>query len=86
MVDLSGVQITQFAATPYVFADGVTLPPGEYIVIARNPTALVSIHGEQFNLAPDGFANRNRDSFFCRTIFSHLRPPIVMSGYRSNLK
>jgi hypothetical protein len=58
-VDLSGVQITQFAATAYVFADGVLLAPGEYIVVARNPAALVSIHGDNFRMAPDGYANRN---------------------------
>ncbi|MEM9656942.1 MAG: CotH kinase family protein, partial [Planctomycetota bacterium] len=58
-VDLSGVQITQFAANPYVFANGLELAPNEYLVVARSPAAFRSVYGDEVNLAPDGYANRN---------------------------
>lgn len=58
-VDLSGVQVTDFSNTPYVFADGLTLAPNEYVVVARNPSVFESIYGTAVNLAPGGYADAN---------------------------
>ncbi|TWT30469.1 CotH protein [Posidoniimonas corsicana] len=58
-VDLSGMQIADFASTPYVFADGLTLAPGEYIVVARNTEVFQQVYGEEIYLAPTGYADSN---------------------------
>lgn len=58
-IDLSGVQIADFASTPYVFPGGLSLEPGEYIVVARTPNVFTSIYGSEVNLSPTGYANRN---------------------------
>ncbi|WP_197527771.1 lamin tail domain-containing protein [Posidoniimonas polymericola] len=58
-VDLSGVQIADFASTPYVFADGQTLAPGEYIVVARTPSVFTAVYGAGVNLAVGGYATAN---------------------------
>jgi hypothetical protein len=58
-VDLSGVQITQFSNTPYVFANGLSLASGARIVVAKNPTAFQSVYGTSVNLAPDGYGTQN---------------------------
>ena len=58
-VSLDGVQITQFADTPYVFADGLTLAPGERIVVARNPSVIQSLYGAGINVAAAGYAEDN---------------------------
>ena len=58
-IDLSGVQITEFAETPYVFANGLSLQPGQYIVVARTPAVFTSIYGAGINLAPGGYGPAN---------------------------
>jgi hypothetical protein len=58
-VSLNGVQITEFATTPYVFADGQTLAPGERLVVARNPAAFQSVYGSGIRIAPDGYGTAN---------------------------
>jgi hypothetical protein len=58
-VDLSGVQITQFSNTPYVFANGLSLAPGARIVVAKNPTAFQSVYGTSVTIAPDGYGTQN---------------------------
>jgi hypothetical protein len=58
-VDLSGMQITQFASSPYVFANGLTLAIGERIVVARNPEVFQSVYGTSINLAPTGYGTAN---------------------------
>jgi hypothetical protein len=58
-VDLSGMQITQFSSTPYVFADGLTLGVGQRIVVARNPEVFQSVYGTSINLAPTGYGTSN---------------------------
>lgn len=57
--DLSGVQIADFAVTPYAFDDGSSLEPGEYLVVARNPAIFTSIYGTDINLASTGYNNKN---------------------------
>jgi hypothetical protein len=54
-VDLSGVQLTTFASTPYVFANGLTLNPGQRIVVARNPAVFQSVFGPDVYLALNGY-------------------------------
>lgn len=58
-VDLSGMQITEFASNPYVFAEGLTLAPGERIVVARTPAVFEAAYGSEIYLAPTGYANAN---------------------------
>lgn len=58
-VDLSGVQLTTFATNPYVFANGLSLAPGQRIVVAKNPTAFRAVYGTSVNLAPDGYGDSN---------------------------
>jgi hypothetical protein len=57
--NLSGVQITDFANPPYVFADGLSLAPGQYIVVTRTPAVFTSIYGDGINLAPGGYGEDN---------------------------
>jgi hypothetical protein len=54
-VSLDGVQVTQFASTPYSFPNGLTLGAGQRIVIAKNPAVFQSVYGTGVNLAPGGF-------------------------------
>jgi hypothetical protein len=58
-VSLNGVAIGGFANDPYVFDDGLILGPGERIEVARNPTVFQSIYGNDVNLAPTGYSDRN---------------------------
>lgn len=58
-IDLSGVQIADFANVPYVFDNGQTLAAGEYLVIARTPLIFTSIYGNSINLAPSGYSDSN---------------------------
>jgi hypothetical protein len=58
-VDMSGVQIADFATTPYVFASGTSLAPGERIVVARNPGVLEQVYGTGFNLVAAGYGTAN---------------------------
>jgi hypothetical protein len=57
-VNLAGVQITQFTATPYQFGD-IDLAAGERIVVARSPSVFQSVYGNSINLAPAGYADAN---------------------------
>lgn len=58
-VSLDGVQITQFANDPYQFPAGVTLAPGQRIVVARNPATLLATYGAGINVSPTGYAEAN---------------------------
>ncbi|MAT72712.1 MAG: hypothetical protein CMJ58_24800 [Planctomycetaceae bacterium] len=58
-VDLSGIQITQFTGTPYVFESGLSLAPGERIVVARSPAVFQVVYGTGPRIAPTGFGPAN---------------------------
>ncbi|MCO6043682.1 lamin tail domain-containing protein [Aeoliella sp. ICT_H6.2] len=58
-VDLSGLQITQFASEPYVIAEGVTLEAGEYLIVARNAPVFNSVYTADINVLSEGYAGRN---------------------------
>ncbi|MCA9237297.1 MAG: lamin tail domain-containing protein [Planctomycetales bacterium] len=58
-VDLTGIQLTQFAAEPYVFDAGLSLGPGERIVVARSPQVFQSVYGTEVRLAPTGYGTAN---------------------------
>ncbi|MCO6046872.1 lamin tail domain-containing protein [Aeoliella sp. ICT_H6.2] len=58
-VDLSGVQIADFASEAYVFASGQTLAPGDYIIVARDVATFESVYGTDLNVALGGFGDRN---------------------------
>ncbi|MCO6044381.1 lamin tail domain-containing protein [Aeoliella sp. ICT_H6.2] len=58
-VNLAGIKLADFASNPYVFADGMSLAPGEYLVIARNTSVFESIYGTGINLAPIGYGDAN---------------------------
>jgi hypothetical protein len=58
-VDLSGMQVTQFASTPYVFANGTNLAPGGRIVVARNPEVFQSVYGTAIHVAATGYGTAN---------------------------
>jgi hypothetical protein len=57
-VDLTGLQITGFDATPYTFGS-IVLAAGERIVVARDVAVFQSVYGTAINVAPTGFAPRN---------------------------
>ncbi|MCA9260593.1 MAG: lamin tail domain-containing protein, partial [Planctomycetales bacterium] len=58
-VDLSGFQLVDFASTAYVIANGTTLDPGEYLVIARDPMVFETVYGSGINVLPTGYATAN---------------------------
>jgi hypothetical protein len=58
-ISLNGVRITQFADDGYTFANGLTLSPGERIVVAKNPTTFVGAYGPGVFVAPDGYGTQN---------------------------
>jgi hypothetical protein len=58
-VDLAGVQITQFASTPYTFANGLTLAAGARIVVPRNPTVFQQVYGTGVPIAGGGYGTAN---------------------------
>jgi hypothetical protein len=58
-VSLDNVQITSFSNTPYVFTSGLTLNPGQRIIVAKNPTVFQQIYGNSINLAPGGYGTQN---------------------------
>ena len=58
-VSLNGVQITEFATTPYIFSSGQNLAPGERIIVARNPVAFQSVYGSGIRIAPGGYGTAN---------------------------
>jgi hypothetical protein len=59
IVDMSGIQIADFASTPYVFVNGTVLAPGARIVVGRNPGVLQAIYGTGFELATTGYGTAN---------------------------
>jgi hypothetical protein len=59
IVSLDGVQITQFANEPYQFPAGLTLAPGERIIVARNPATFLATYGSGINVSPTGYAEAN---------------------------
>lgn len=58
-VGLDGIQIADFAQTPYVFSGGQTLEAGKRIVVPRDIGAFQSIYGMQITLADEGYGGRN---------------------------
>ena len=58
-IDLTGVQIADFASTPYEFPNGQVIEPGQYLIVARNPNVFRSIYGDNILISPTGYANRN---------------------------
>ena len=59
-ISLDGVQIADFAGTPYVFESGQSLAAGARIVVARNPDYFTSHYGAGINLATGaGYADAN---------------------------
>jgi hypothetical protein len=58
-VSLDGAQIGGFAVEPYTFTGGLSLAPGERIVVARNPAVFQQVYGGGVNLAPTGYGDRN---------------------------
>jgi hypothetical protein len=57
-INLAGVEIRQFAETPYTFASRF-LGPGERIVVARNPQVFQTVYGTEVNLASTGYGPAN---------------------------
>src|SRR4029079_17107323 len=57
-VSLAGVQITQFATTPYTFGN-INLAAGQRIIVARTPAVFQSVYGSGLNVAPLGYATAN---------------------------
>ncbi|MCA9213723.1 MAG: lamin tail domain-containing protein, partial [Planctomycetales bacterium] len=43
-LDLTGVTVSEGPRTPFVLADGTTLAPGAFLVIASDPSALLATH------------------------------------------
>lgn len=58
-VNPAGVQIATFASTPYTFGAGLTLAPGQRIVVPKNPTAFQSVYGSGVYIAPGGYGSAN---------------------------
>lgn len=58
-VDFSGIQLTTFASTPYIFANGLSLAAGQRIVVAKNPAQFQAVYGLGVNLAPGGYGTAN---------------------------
>ncbi len=58
-VSLAGVQLTQFKSEPYVFGSGVSLGPGERIVVAHSPEVFQAVYGTGINLAMEGYGPAN---------------------------
>ncbi|MCA9237349.1 MAG: lamin tail domain-containing protein [Planctomycetales bacterium] len=56
-VSLDGVQIAQFASTPYSFPAGIELAAGARIVVAKDPVAFAAVYGAGVNLAPQGYGS-----------------------------
>jgi hypothetical protein len=57
-INLAGVQLAQFAETPYTFTSRF-LAQGERIVVARNRDAFQTVYGTEVNLASTGFGGAN---------------------------
>lgn len=58
-VDLGGVQLTQFATTPYTFATGQILPAGQRIVVPRNPAIFQQVYGTSIFSTTIGYGTAN---------------------------
>jgi len=58
-ISLNGVQIAGFANEPYAFGSGLSLDPGERIVVARNPAVFQSVYGTGISLASTGYSDRS---------------------------
>lgn len=58
-VSLDGVQITQFASTPYKFPSGITLVAGERMVVTKDPATFAAVYGSGINVAPGGYGTAN---------------------------
>jgi hypothetical protein len=70
-VSLNGVEIAGFASNPYVFDDGLTLMPGERIVVARSPAVFQLVYGTEINLALSGYFDSN---------LSNGGEPVILRG------
>lgn len=57
-INLAGVQITQFTATPYIFGD-IELAAGQRIVVARTPSVFQTVYEASINLASVGYGTAN---------------------------
>ena len=57
-ISLNGVQITEFDAVPYTFANGISLAAGARIVVPRTLSAFNFAYGSGFNVAAE-FYDRN---------------------------
>lgn len=53
-VSLAGLQLTQFATSPYTFGN-INLAAGERIVVARTQAVFQSVYGTSINLASTGY-------------------------------
>jgi hypothetical protein len=58
-ISLNGVQIADFAATPYEFPSGLLLAAGERIIVARTPATFQFAYGNGYNVSPTGYAAAN---------------------------
>jgi hypothetical protein len=58
-VNLAGVQLAGFANTPYEFAAGLSLAPGQRIVVPKNPMAFQAVYGTSVNIAAGGYGEQN---------------------------
>jgi hypothetical protein len=58
-VSLDGVRITQFSNDGYDFAPGLTLSPGQRIVVARSPSIFQATYGAGVNVAAAGYFDAN---------------------------
>jgi hypothetical protein len=57
-INLAGVQLAQFAETPYTFTSRF-LAAGERIVVARNRDVFQTVYGTEINLASTGYGGAN---------------------------
>ena len=58
-VSLDGVEIAGFASNPYAFDSGLSLLPGQRIVVARHRTEFQAVYGTEINLAPAEYFDSN---------------------------
>jgi hypothetical protein len=58
-IDMEGVQIREFASTPYTFGSGISLAGGARLIVARNPAVFRSVYGAAVNVAPVGYGSAN---------------------------
>ncbi|MBX3433374.1 MAG: lamin tail domain-containing protein [Pirellulales bacterium] len=58
-IDLEGVRLAAFASNPYVFGPGLSLAPGQRIVVPKNPTAFQAYYGTSVFIAGGGYGSAN---------------------------